>query len=296
LQQVTDVESNSYSVDNLDKFKRTDHRAKTRCFVLFALLFTIYQISCFSNGWLINGDEYLGLWQLCSESVGCLWMEQSPSYDVPFLDWFSTVRAFLLLTSIFTIFAMAFQIANIYCDQTISMFPVRVCAIFNVLYLLLSIIIFPTHKPNNFDDIWQLGWSYYVTCVACLLSILQATITFRVGRENRPKKVSPPGISGPPIGRIQINDPTSAEGAVARDDWTLNGKSFFNTTEADPLPEKKSPSSLSSYSGDNSGSSSGRSSRSSSVTSGSSFVSSASSYSSDSESIGKESEDRIDLV
>ena len=165
-----------------------------------------------------------------------------------------------------------------------------------MLYLLLTIIIFPTHKPNNFDDIWELGWSYYVTCIACLLSIIQAVITFRVGEDNRPKRISTAAVSGPPIGRIHINDPTSAEGAVARDDWTIDDKSFFATSEADPLPEKKARGSLSSYSDDGSGSSSGRSSRSSSVTSGSSFVSSASSYSSDSDSIGKESDDRNDLV
>ena len=57
------------------------NRNKTRILYLQIVLFALYQISCFSNGWLVNEDEYVGLWQLCSQSIGCLWMEQSPSYD-----------------------------------------------------------------------------------------------------------------------------------------------------------------------------------------------------------------------
>jgi len=64
-------------INSHNKWKKN----KTKCIISFILLLILYQIPCFSNGWLVTEKEYLGLWQTCSESLGCHWMKTSPSYD-----------------------------------------------------------------------------------------------------------------------------------------------------------------------------------------------------------------------
>ena len=160
--------------------------------------------------------------------------------------------------------------------------------------MLLAVIIFGTHKKNNFEDEWRIGWSFYVTCIACLLSMLHvyvATFVIKNDRTTSSSNTFTPiyGNDGD-ISRYEMNensrltttkmDTTSANiGSVPRDNWNINNHNFFETAadddvskqnyrEAKALPDKKDLVSLTCDEG--SSIDTDRSSRSSSVTSGSS--------------------------
>jgi len=128
-------------------------------------------VSCFGLNWLTYEEERMGLWHSCNQQ-GCSVMKYTPSYFVPFLDWYSAVRSFVVLSIIFVLLAMMAAALNMYAPKHFTMKPVRLCILLNVLFLVLGVVVFGAEQRTIFDGLWSLDWTYYFTCFGLVLTIL----------------------------------------------------------------------------------------------------------------------------
>ena len=116
---------------------------------------------------------------------------------------------------------------------------------FLAIFLLLAIVIFGTHKKNNFEDTWVLGWSYYVTCVACLFSMLHVYATCKVGGvtyrgrnessrtfDDNERDYVRPQKTQKDLSESSYPKHFGEIGEVVRDNWNINDHSFFATAPA----------------------------------------------------------------